>query len=104
MLLRPTVFLALASVLCAAETSVAPRPLNLDDLARLHDVGNPQVSPDGKWVAYTVSTVDREADKRLTHVWMASWDGNSHELQVTNGSESEGSPRWSPDGKYLSFT
>ncbi len=79
------------------------RSLTLDDLAHLHDVAGPQVSPDGQWVAYTVSTIDHDADKRLNHIWMANWDG-TQEVQLTNGSESESSPRWSPDGKYLSFT
>ena len=43
------------------------------------------------------------ANKRLTHIWMANWEG-TEELQLTNGIESESAPRWSPDGKYLSFT
>ncbi len=92
------------AALHAADTpaSSAPRALDLDDLARFHDVGSPQVSPDGKSVAYTVATVDREADKRVTHIWMANWDGGG-EVQLTNGPESESSPHWSPDGKYLSF-
>ncbi len=82
--------------------SAAPRPLDLNDLARLRDLAKPQVSPDGKWVAYTVASVDQKADKRVTHIWMASWQG-TEDVQLTNGSESESSPRWSPDGKYLSF-
>lgn len=102
MLLRFAVPLVLASYLFAADTPPASRSLNLDDLARLHDVSGPQVSPDGKWVAYTVSEIDRDADKRITHIWMANWKGND-ELQVTNGPESESSPRWSPNGQYLSF-
>jgi dipeptidyl aminopeptidase/acylaminoacyl peptidase len=80
----------------------SPRPITLDDLARLHEVESPQVSPDGKWVAYTVSSVDKEKDKKITHIWMAAWDG-SGELQLTNGPESESSPQWSPDGRYLTF-
>ncbi|MDQ2711233.1 MAG: S9 family peptidase [Acidobacteriota bacterium] len=88
--------------LFSAERTTGRRELELDDLARFHDVANPEVSPDGNWVAYTVSTVDRDADKRLTHIWMANWDGTG-ELQITNGTESESSPSWSPDGKYLSF-
>ncbi len=84
-----------------AENS-AKRYLDLDDLNRLRDLEDPQVSPDGNWVAYTVRTVDKEADKNVTHIWMAAWDG-SQALQLTFDSESESSPRWSPDGKYLSF-
>jgi dipeptidyl aminopeptidase/acylaminoacyl peptidase len=80
----------------------AKRYLNLEDLNRLREVEDPQVSPDGHWVAYTVRSVDSEADKNVTHVWMSAWDG-SETLQLTFDSESESSPRWSPDGKYLSF-
>lgn len=65
-------------------------------------VGSPQVSPDGKSVAYTVTTIDKEADKQVTNIWMAHWDGSA-ELQLTYDTESAGSPLWSPDGKYLAF-
>jgi len=102
MVSRFTLFVAVAGCLSAAD-STTQRLLNLDDLGRIQDVANPQVSADGKWVAYTVSTIDKEADKRITHIWMADWAGGTT-LQVTNGAESESSPRWSPDGRYLSFT
>lgn len=78
--------------------------MTLDDLFRLQDVGSPEVSPDGNWVAYTVSTIDTTADKRLTDIWMVKWDG-SEDIRLTYSNEnSANSPRWSPDGKYLSFT
>lgn len=93
----------LAACTLTVSHAFAQRALDLDDLARLHDVSSPETSPDGKWVAYTVSEVDRDADKRIAHIWMANWQG-SQELQLTNGPDSESSPRWSPDGKYLSFT
>jgi dipeptidyl aminopeptidase/acylaminoacyl peptidase len=84
--------------------SSTPHAMTLDDLFRLQDVGDPQVSPDGKWVAYTVSTIDTTADKRLTDIWMVGWDG-SQDIRLTYANESSASaPRWSPDGKYLSFT
>jgi dipeptidyl aminopeptidase/acylaminoacyl peptidase len=81
---------------------LARRSLSLDDLARMHDVADPQVSPDGKWVAYTLSSIDTAADKRDTDIWMVSWDG-TQTVRLTNTPEPESSPRWSPDGKYLSF-
>ncbi len=87
---------------CCLPQTTAKRPLRLDDLYRLEEVSDPQCSPDGKWIAYSVATIDREADKRLSHIWMASWDG-AENLQLTFDAESETSPRWSPDGKYLSF-
>src|SRR5215813_183487 len=81
----------------------AKRPLKLDDLARFRNVGDPQVSPDGQWIAYTVSTIDMKEDKGSTHIWMVGYDGKN-DRQITFSNDSEGSPRWSPDGKFLSFT
>jgi len=79
------------------------RPINLDDLARIKNVGDPQVSPDGKWVAYAVGTVDAEKDRRDSDLWMVSWDG-TQEIRLTATSDtSESSPRWSPDNRYLAF-
>ena len=67
-----------------------------------HDVRDIQIAPDGKWIAYTVSSVDTAADKSDTDIWMASWDG-AQQLRVTSSPDGENAPRWSPDGKYLSF-
>src|SRR5689334_20633553 len=88
---------------CVLVAQTARHPLTLDDLARFRNVGDPQVSPDGKFVAYVVSTVNVKDDKSSSHIWMVGIDG-SNDRQITFSNESEGSPRWSPDGKYLSFT
>lgn len=76
--------------------------MKIDDLHAFHDLRDLQVSPDGKWVAYTLSTVDPASDKSDTDVWMASWDGRQ-QLRMTSSPDAESAPRWSPDGKYLSF-
>ena len=76
--------------------------INLDDLARLQRVGGPVVSPDGEWVIYTVSQVDTKEDKSSRHLWMVKWDGSVH-LQLTYGKEGASSPKFSPDGRYISF-
>ncbi len=78
------------------------RPIVPDDIYRTQQVGNPQCSPDGKWIAYTVTVVDREADKRRTSIWMVNWEG-TRTVQLTSGADGESSLRWSPDGKYLAF-
>lgn len=82
----------------------APRPVVPDDIARLRRVSDPQVDPKGEWVAYTVTSTDEMADKQLSHLWMARWDG-TRTLQLTGRSgESESTPRFSPDGQWLAFT
>lgn len=78
------------------------RTLQPSDVYRMQDISGIQVSPDGKWIAYVLSTVDSSKDKRTTDVWMVSWDG-TESVQLTNTPANEGSPKWSPDGKYLSF-
>ena len=85
-----------------AQPNLATHPIRLDDLDRLAELADPVISPDGMWVAYTVSTADREQDKRQTAVWIVGWDGKQN-LRLTYGDESETSPKFSPDGKYLSF-
>src|SRR2546429_4409655 len=81
----------------------AKRTIALDDLAKLRTVGDPQVSPDGKWVAYTVETVDVEKDKRDTDLWMTNWDGTEQVRLTATTDSGERMPRWSPDNRYLAL-
>ncbi len=96
------VVLFAAIALPAVSAGADRRPVNLDDLARLREISEPQLSPDGAWVAYTVLTYDTKEDRRNRDLWMTSWDGKQS-LRLTTGSESETTPRFSPDGKYISF-
>ncbi len=71
-------FKSLTLILCAAGAvcaQTAPHPLRLDDIARFRDVRDPQCSPDGQWVAYTVTTTDVKEDKHDSDIWMISYDG-----------------------------
>ena len=106
------VCVALLSTLSAyAADAPKKRAITLDDLNRLVRVGAPVVSPDGEWVAYTASQVDTKEDKNVTQLWMVKWDG-SVRLQLTywkvgvavpEAEVETSAPRFSPDGKYISF-
>jgi dipeptidyl aminopeptidase/acylaminoacyl peptidase len=98
--LRVSIGLLAASLVFAQSTS--RRLLKLDDIHSFQDVRDAQISPDGKWVAYTINSVDVAGDKSDSDVWMVSWDG-SRQLRLTSSPENENAPRWSPDGRYLSF-
>lgn len=97
----PTPLLMRAAV--AADAAPAKRRMAVEDLARFRNVGDPRLSPDGAWVAYTVRSFNLDADRRQTDLWMASWDGATNLRLTTTLTESESSPRWSPDGKHLAF-
>jgi dipeptidyl aminopeptidase/acylaminoacyl peptidase len=86
----------------AADSTAVRRTLNPDDLFRVQDLSDPQVSPDGLWVAYVVSSNDRDADEARSGIWMVSWDG-SQRLALTSAADGTGKPKWSPDGRYLAF-
>lgn len=95
-------FLSLISLAGFAQTPAVKRPIKPQDIYRLQTLSDPQVSPDGNWVAYVQSGVDPSKDKRNADIWMVSWDGKQS-VQLTNSPDGESRPRFSPDGKYLSF-
>ena len=103
-----TIILAATCTFAAAAMADAPAPtparrvLSPEDFYRIQNVGNPEVSPDGKWVAYTVSVNDKEANESRTQIYMVSWDGKER-FALTNPAKGTNSPKFSPDGKYLSF-
>ena len=78
------------------------KALSIDIIQSLKRVGDPQVSPDEKWVAYTVSAIDTAKDKSASRIWMVSTSGGDP-IAMTAKEYSASNPRWSPDGKYLSF-
>jgi dipeptidyl aminopeptidase/acylaminoacyl peptidase len=80
----------------------APRTLCADDFYRSAQLSEPAVSPDGAWVAYVVTSNDRDKDEPRSAVWMVSWDGKQR-LALSNPASGTHAPRWSPDGRYLSF-
>ena len=94
--------LFLLPILFIALTSIAQRSITPSDVYKIRSISDPQVSPDGKWVAHVLSTPDSVKDKSDTDIWMISWDGKES-VKLTASKEGESKPRWTPDGKYLTF-
>jgi dipeptidyl aminopeptidase/acylaminoacyl peptidase len=82
--------------------SATPRSITIDDYFQIRDVSQPELSPDGQWVAYTVRTRMLKEDKNEQRLWMISTHGGDP-IPMTAEGVSSSHPRWSPDGKYLAF-
>src|SRR6266852_5548178 len=96
--------LALATL--AAFAADARRVPTIDDLLTIKSVGGTQISPDGKWVAYTVGYGDFKQDAFVTQIWLAqtgTGPDTSKSFQLTRGDKSATTPPWSPDGQWLAF-
>lgn len=101
--MRALLSLFLCCSLLALQGQESQRPITIDDLLALKSVREVEISPDGKWIAYTVTSVDTAKEKSVTRLWMVPSAGGDA-IPMTSETYSAGNPRWSPDGKFLSFT
>ncbi|MBA4188218.1 MAG: S9 family peptidase [Planctomycetaceae bacterium] len=80
------------------------RPMKIEDLYKFKRVAAPQISPDGKSVVYQISTIDFDANKSSTALWIAATDGKTPPMQLTDPKgKKDTAPHWSPDGKKILF-
>ncbi|HEY0406728.1 MAG TPA: S9 family peptidase [Pyrinomonadaceae bacterium] len=86
----------------AVAGQTAASPFTINDLLKVRRVGDPQISPDGRWVAYSVTDINKTANRGLTQIYLIPVEGGEPR-QLTKGERSASSPRWSPDGKRLAF-
>ncbi|HSF33425.1 MAG TPA: S9 family peptidase [Candidatus Tectomicrobia bacterium] len=78
------------------------RPMSPQDLTRIHFISDPQVSPDGRRVAFVVTTLSEDKDQYLANIWMVDSAGGEPR-RFTTGPKRDTKPRWSPDGTRLAF-
>jgi dipeptidyl aminopeptidase/acylaminoacyl peptidase len=97
--MRRSIFLLLAFTALA---SAQKRPFDASAMMQLKRVGDPQISPDGKWVAFSVQTIDVAANKKPSAVYVVPLAGGEPK-QISANNESAQRPRWSPDSKRLAW-
>lgn len=99
--MKRTLILVLAA-LSFAGSALGQTAFTFDNMTAIRRVGDPQLSPDGRSVAYTVGVVNKAANRTLTHIFVAAMDGPPPR-QITKGDASHSSPRWSPDGRRIAY-
>jgi len=97
-----TLVCAFACLLVASAASAA-RPFHVEDLQKLSRVGGARISPDEKWVAFTVTRSDIEKNRAVTNVWMIRAAGGDPQQLTYADRGSNSGLRWSPDSRYLYF-
>ena len=99
-----TMVYALTPAASMAEASAVRKPISHESLWMMKRVGNPVVSPDGKWVVYSLAEPSYETDKAVSDLWLVPADGLKAPRRITNTKAPEGSIAWSPDSSSIAFT
>lgn len=101
--MKRILFFLILALLVSATSASAQSAFTFNDLMKIRRVGDPQISPDGRFVLYTVGNADMAANKTLTQIYIVPTAGGAPK-QITSGDKSNSSPRWSPDGKRIAYT
>ena len=93
--------LLVAAGISAFAQDSSKHPITFTDMIGMHRIAEPEISRDGKWIAYTVTTPDMDANRGASNIWIVSTAGGT-EMQLTRSGH-DSSPVWSPEGKTLAF-
>ena len=91
------------AVLCVFASNAAQRGITAEDYFAFENISDAHIAPGGKQVVYTLTTVDKQKNRRDSSVWVVAVDGGSAPRRLTAEGVNSSSPRWSPDGTRLAF-
>ena len=93
----------LSCLLAFSATALANRGVTPEDYLAFHFLSDPRISPDGKQIAYVVTVIDQQKNRRTSSIWLVATDGHTNPRRLTAEAFSSNAPRWSPDGSRLAF-
>jgi dipeptidyl aminopeptidase/acylaminoacyl peptidase len=97
--------IALSLLVFLSGLSAGQRPFNFDDMMKVRRVSDPQLSPDGRTLAFVIGDVDMNANRVINQIYSIPLaNPNSVPKQLTTGTSSSTAPRWSPDGRSIAYT
>ena len=87
---------------CFSRPTPAKRPMTFEDMMQMKRLGDTAVSPDGKWLAYSVTTVDLDQNTKTAELWLQAIAGGDP-IKLAVAQPGDSGPQFAPDGKRILF-
>lgn len=101
---RSIAFAALAALFAVTAVSAEKQPLTHETMWLMKRVGAPAISPDGKWVVFSVTEPSYDEKEQTSDLWLAPTDGSAKPRKITAMKAGESDPSWSPDSRRIAFS